>query len=31
MIFTHCGYACPRLVQDIKQIEVHSRPGQRIG
>lgn len=21
MIFTHCGYACPRLVQDIKRIE----------
>lgn len=21
MIFTHCGYACPRLVQDIKDIE----------
>jgi len=21
MIFTHCGYACPRLVQDMKAIE----------
>ncbi|MBS1604286.1 MAG: SCO family protein, partial [Bacteroidetes bacterium] len=21
MVFTHCGYACPRLVQDMKAIE----------
>jgi protein SCO1/2 len=26
MIFTHCGYACPRIVQDIKAIE-DSLPG----
>ncbi|HVU94321.1 MAG TPA: SCO family protein [Puia sp.] len=29
MIFTHCGYACPRLVQDIKQIEVSLPAGSK--
>ncbi|HVS97692.1 MAG TPA: SCO family protein [Puia sp.] len=31
MIFTHCGYACPRLVQEMKDIEDSLSASQRAG
>jgi protein SCO1/2 len=29
MIFTHCGYACPRIVDDMKAIEASIPPSEK--
>lgn len=31
MIFTHCEYACPRILADLKAIESRLAPGAQVG